>query len=346
MHTKIGLFLCLAAAILAGRLSAQIALKDPPPQKGRVLILDNERTLEGDIGLEGDQYRICRPGGGELWIPRSSVLRLCRNREEAYAYLRAHANLNDADEHLRLGHWCQEHGLRQKAAEEVSAALDLRPDRDTRRWLENLKRPPLVVSVSASQKSPPDNEVDLLQNAPAVSTQSLSLFVTRVQPLLMNVCAGCHANGRGGNFKLQHSYGTTVANRRIVQQNLAAVLAQINRDRPESSPFLIKAVSVHGEMAQPAIKNRETKAFKNLAEWVGVTLANDTANQDSSTMASGAARAGGEPGIFRADNARDLSAGRQGDTAVPPPSGPANPYDPGPFNKQMHPARSEEPKAP
>ena len=248
MDTKIGLlvgaFAALIPASLAGQTTAAVER-----QVGRVLILDNERTLEGEIDREGDQYRIRRPPAGELWISQTNVLRLCRDREEAYAYLRSHANLNDPDEHLRLARWCQSHGLRQQAVTEVRVALDQRPDRETRRWLDYLERAPVVIPVAA--KPPPaPAEADVLQNAPAVNTQSLSLFVTRVQPLLMNVCASCHANGHGGNFKLLHTYGSSVTNRRTVQQNLAAVLAQINKDRPELSPLLIKAVSVHGEMVQ------------------------------------------------------------------------------------------------
>src|SRR5262245_43108360 len=110
MSTKIRLAL-LALAVGAPAWMA-FAASEPAsvPKAGRVLVLDNERTLEGDIDRVGEQYRVRRPVG-ELWLPAENVLFLCDTREEAYAFLRARANLRDPDEHLRLAHWCHRQGL-------------------------------------------------------------------------------------------------------------------------------------------------------------------------------------------------------------------------------------------
>src|SRR5208282_2478509 len=69
----------------------------PASATGKILVLDNERTLEGDIERIGEQYRI-RRSIGETWLPGSQVLRLCNNAEEAYLFLRGRSNLNDPDE--------------------------------------------------------------------------------------------------------------------------------------------------------------------------------------------------------------------------------------------------------
>src|SRR5438067_639104 len=55
----------LCVLILAAGMAVRAA--DPVPA-GRVIILDNERTLEGEIEREGDQYHI-RRGGAETWLP-------------------------------------------------------------------------------------------------------------------------------------------------------------------------------------------------------------------------------------------------------------------------------------
>ncbi len=69
-----------------------------------------------------------------------------------------------------------------------------------------------------------------------VTSQALGLFTTRVQPILMNTCARCHANGRGGSFKLLRAYSGSLNNLRATQHNIAAVMAQINPDARKPVP--------------------------------------------------------------------------------------------------------------
>src|SRR5438874_13492773 len=126
MPTKIRLALGLLAALAPVWLLLPAGQPPAAPTTGKVLILDNERTLEGEIERVGEQYRIRRPVG-ELWVLAETTLRLCETREEAYAFLRARANLLDPDERLRLARWCQLQGLRRQALEEASAAVELRP---------------------------------------------------------------------------------------------------------------------------------------------------------------------------------------------------------------------------
>src|SRR5262245_60859777 len=124
MSTRIRFGLCLLAALvpLARPLGA-----DDPPAAGRVLILENERTLEGDVRRHGDLYCVKR-SVGETWVPAEKVLCLCGTHEEAYQFLRARANLADPDERLRLARWCQRYNLRDQALDEANQAVRLRPN--------------------------------------------------------------------------------------------------------------------------------------------------------------------------------------------------------------------------
>src|SRR5262249_7569216 len=126
----------------------------------------------------------------------------------------------------------------------------------------------------SGQNGPPKEEAEATLNSSQVDADSLSLFVTRVQPTLMNACAGCHATGRGGSFKIARRYEHGLVSRKTTYQNLASVLAQLNQDHYQQSPFLIKAVTVHGEMAQPALKGRDVPAYKTLEEWAKMTVEN------------------------------------------------------------------------
>src|SRR5207237_904145 len=113
---------------------------EPPRQTGRVLVLNSDRTIEGDIDREGGQYRV-RRSVGETLVPAESVACLCESLEEAYAFLRDRANLKDADERLRLARWCQLHGLREQAAAEAAAAVALRPrSAECQRLLQGMQR--------------------------------------------------------------------------------------------------------------------------------------------------------------------------------------------------------------
>src|SRR5262245_61471732 len=108
----------LGASLLSVRAIEPETRPEPRPAKGRVLILDNEHTLTGDIEQVGDQYRVKRLVG-ETWVPLGKVLRLCASLEDAHRYLQGRANLNDPDERLRLADWCRQHGLREEAYEEA-----------------------------------------------------------------------------------------------------------------------------------------------------------------------------------------------------------------------------------
>jgi hypothetical protein len=331
MSTKLRMALCVLALVAPAWVAPCAAQPDGARTTGKVLVLDNERTLEGDIERVGEQYRVRRPVG-ELWIRAENTLRLCETREEAYSFLRARANLRDPDEHLRLARWCHLQGLRPQALEEATAAVELRPnDAESRRLLRSLQRATAATSSVQPGKPPEEGDLTPSPQPPALSTDSLSGFVSRVQPILMNACASCHATGRGGAFKLLRTYETGLGSRKSTQQNLAAVLAEVNTERPSASPLLTKAVSVHGkpgEMGQSPLKNREVAAYRSLEEWVRVTLEKNPQLHEKT----------GAPVTLSSAATSEASVRRQPATDKPVnPEEPVDPFDPVVFNRQMHP---------
>jgi hypothetical protein len=326
--------LCILAVVAPAWFTLGAVQPEAPRTTGKVLVLDNERTLEGDIERVGAQYRIRRPMG-ELWVRADNTLRLCETREEAYAFLRSRANLRDPDEHLRLARWCHLQGLRHQALEEATAAVELRPNHaESRRLLRSLQRASVDPPSSSSAK--PSEDADLANSPPPpeLSTEALSLFVTRVQPILMNACANCHTTGRGGAFKFTRTYEPGMSNRKSTQQNLAAVLAQLNRERPLVSPLLTKAVSVHGkpgDMTQSPLKNREVAAYRSLEEWVRITLENNPQLHDKTPVTANPSQATERTGAAESTATAELRAPRQ------PTAEPVDPFDAAIFNRQMHP---------
>ena len=320
---------------------------DRTPSHGKVLVLENDQTLAGDIERAGDRYRVRRLIG-ETTVPADRVLRLCANMEEAYAFLRSRANLADADEHLRLGEWCRLNGLHDQALAEVKAAVELRPeDPASRRLLAYLQE------SRPSRPAPAKGRPDAIEEAPRIpvdlTEESLGQFATKVQPILMNACANCHGNSHGGAFRLTRSYDSAVLNRKTLQQNLAAVLAEVNPEQPRSSPLLAKAVSVHGPLDQAPIKNRQAAAYRTLEDWVKATLADNPQLHDRPPAAAAPPVPSAPPVEVRPVGFAEQASppARSADvptTFAPPiappaakgPPEPADPYSPDAFNRQFH----------
>jgi hypothetical protein len=276
MTTLIRLFVCVAVPAIPARTAAQ-TLEDPSTQPtGRVLLLTNERLLEGEIAQVGEQYRISRDGSGQTWLPRSKAQRLFGSRLEAFQYLRTQANLDDVDERMRLARWCIQYEMWPQALAELEAADQLLPrEEQTLRLLAMVERrmqeatlppnlPPEPIRVTISGAEPRTAQA----GGPGSNAECMIFFARRVQPILMNACARCHVSGKASEFKLTQVFGDAAASGQSSQQNLIAVLGQITAGEFADSPFLRKAVAAHGGAGQPPLRNRDTPAYRTLEQWV------------------------------------------------------------------------------
>jgi len=284
MTTPYRLLLCATAALAAAVAGAVAADRTAPPVTGHVLVLDNERTVEGDIEQVGDQYRV-RRAIGETWLPAQKVLRLCTDMEAAYQFLRTRANLGDPDECLRLARWCHSHGLAAQALQNVAAAVKLDPNHaEARRLLAGLRR---AVSAQPVASAAPA-EVPQTAAAPELNTEARAVFATKVEPILMNACAGCHTGSRGGSFRLTHNYEASSLNRVSMQQNLSAVLREVNLEQPQESKLLVKALTAHDPQARQAPLNSKTQiaAYHTLEDWVQTTVAANPHLRDQGALPS------------------------------------------------------------
>ena len=307
----------------------QGAAKPMEPTKGKVLLLENERVLEGDIELSGDRYRIKR-SIGETQVPTDHVMRLCASMDDAYKFLKSRTNLEDPDERLKLVSWCVRYNLRERAVEEATAAVELRPEHaGSKRLLHHLKT---SLEQEAMRKEFNPN-VLAEEHAPVmpieVANDSLSLFNTRVQPILMNTCASCHAAGKGGNFKIHRVYDISKSNQKTMQHNLAAVLGQVNLQQPDNSPFLGKALAVHGGASKPPLKGRDSETFRILEDWVRLTTARSAVAQNENASAV--------PSSFAEDRNRPSKPAKEPEAEKEKEKG--NPFDPEVFNKLFNPMK-------
>ena len=241
--------------------------------QGRVLLLENDRILEGEIERIGNRYRIRRPIG-ELWIPCDRARRLCRDLDEAFVLMQSQANLRDPDERLRLARWCHANGLKDRALSEARIALDMRPDHpETGQLIQILQR--LAIGTTSAPKAapPPPPTPATAQAAPSldISDDVFVAFSSRVQPILINACYSCHHPGKSTTFVLNRpSEGNY---RTSAQRNLAAVLEHVNVEKTILSPLLIKSVVAHGGATQAPLHGRQSVPFQTMQTWVDQLVA-------------------------------------------------------------------------
>ena len=310
---------------------------DRGPAHGKVLVLENDQTLAGDIERAGDLYRVRRLIG-ETTVPADRVLRLCADMEEAYAFLRG----------LRQPHRRRRAPAPRRVVPPERAARSgpdgsqggrgtAPDDPGSRRLLAYLQE------TGPAKTAPAKTRTDGAEEVPRIpvdlTEESLGQFATKVQPILMNACANCHGASHGGAFRLTRSYDSAVLNRKTLQQNLAAVLAEVNPDQPRSSRLLSKAVSVHGPLDQAPIKNRQSAAYRTLEDWVKATLADNPQLHDRPTTAA-APPVEVRPVGFAEQTAPPAKSADVPKAFAPPTvkeaPEPTDPYSPDAFNRQFH----------
>ena len=267
MNAIIRLSLCAASLTVW---VAQIAAAEPPPAatSGKVLLIDFNRIVEGDIARVGDRIRI-RQGAGVVTIPATPTMLLLGSKNEAYQLLKSRAKADDPLDLVKLTRWCLANNMKPEAVENAEAALALQPmDRSLIRFRDSVKlqvtaAPPAPVAPAVSIPNPPLPEPVVADLVP----ESFPLFSTRVHPLLMNACANCHGANGGGKLHLTRPAAAFGDNRTMLK-NLAAVSPYLDREQPSASPLLASATTAHGGGSLPPIRDRQTPAFKYLEEWV------------------------------------------------------------------------------
>jgi hypothetical protein len=204
-----------------------------------------------------------------MTLPTGRVLAVVADRKEAFAVVAERANHRDADERLRLARWCAVNGLPDEALAEARTAARMRPGfAAAERYAKSLeamakqvpKADPAVVPAKAEAPAR-----DTVTDVPAVdyNSESFPMFAGKVNAVLLNTCASCHARDDVKAFHL-----TRVGGRGGATRNLMAALPHVNPADPAASPILLKAVTPHGGATDAPIKTRAHPAYQTLEAWV------------------------------------------------------------------------------
>jgi hypothetical protein len=298
------------------------------------LILDNDQLIEGDIRREKDRYIIKR-GQGEASIPASRVTDTATTRAEVHQIMRGRCNLRDTDDRLRLIRWLMGSNLRSEALAEAEELATFRPDdREVVQLRDGLRA--LAKAPVARKKTPPTRVLEQpVEVAPArYNPDSFPLFQAKVQPVLVNLCIRCHAEGQGHGYVL--SRVADGGDRRATLVNLAASATFLDARDVDESALLRKALTAHGGAMAPTFRDQQNPAFQNLRAWAQLAVAGIEPSAPPSPVADL------EPKLApRPTPASPIVFGEtsQSQAAPEPRTEPKDPFDPAIFNGTIQPKR-------
>lgn len=256
--------LTFAVGLIGACLLADMPTRPQATALGGAILLDNDELIEGAIYREGDRV-IVRRGASETAIPAKRVVEIVADRKAAVQAMRVRSNPRDPDERYRLIRWCMANGLRAEALEEAEAFLRIRPDDSNLKGLVDGLRD-LGPAQTNNPTLPKKNPGKVIEVDPQdYNPESFGMFASKVQPILMNLCIGCHANDKGGTYHLLRG---EIGDRKTAIHNLTATLKFVNRRNLAESPFLLRSITAHGGAVRPPLRDREHPAYSNLETWV------------------------------------------------------------------------------
>jgi hypothetical protein len=254
-----------------------VAAASAAPMTTRIVVLDNENLLEGEVVRVGDGYEIRQPNGSAVTIPAKRVVAVVADRKGAFAVVAGRANRGDADERLRLSRWCAASELPAEALSEARTAARMRPgfaaaERYAALLEETASRKPATNDPAVTPAKAEAPKPDTVTEVPVVeyNSESFPLFASRINTILVNACANCHARDDIKSFRL-----TRVGGRSGATKNMMAALPYVNAKEPESSAILTKALTAHGAATEAPFKVRTHPAYQALESWAKIARAPD-----------------------------------------------------------------------
>ncbi|OWK47183.1 hypothetical protein FRUB_00882 [Fimbriiglobus ruber] len=183
-----------------------------------------------------------------------------------------------------------------------------------------------------------------------VNAAALQVYPTKIQPVLMNMCAKCHCRpDHASRFKLAR-VPEGYANTESARRNIETTVAFLSRENPTASPLLTKALTKHGGQREAAFRTPTHPAYQNLELWAyWATLPNGSPLPDGipatavvakpAPVSAPGSAASATPALLPTS----VTAAAPQQPVVPAsatkPAASADPYDPAVFNKTAQPNR-------
>lgn len=326
--------LCLLVALAAAGRGIGVASADGPAATG-VVVLRNGNVLAGTIRQTGGHY-VIEQTGTSFQVPAEQVEMACGSLAEAYELRRRDRAGGSADAHLELARWCLRNDLLDQAAREALDARTRDPGHPSLPMVDAQIRQAAAIERErverrASPARPTSPPTPPVVTVPAIaaaataapSTEAQVQFVRSIQPMLIHGCAtgGCHQPSAPQTMQLDRRALDGNGSPELIRRNLEAILTQIDRGDPASSPLLLRARQVHGP--SQGAKSRALASYQTalLSEWLNAVCG------IAATPPLEETPGGGLPS--------ERAAGDSGAAQSPTPAfAPRDAFDPAIFNRQ------------
>jgi hypothetical protein len=217
-----------------------------------VMVLKTGQLVEASISPCPGGYLVELPKGNYV-VPLERVSVVADDRHGAYKKLKAAEPKLTPEFQVALARWCMAWKLYEEARIELRDALVADPEhQEARRMYAKLHQllnpePPVATKPKAKAQGPAASDPESLAG---LSPETARLYVTRVQPLLLNRCgnAGCHGPNSEQEFRLTHIRGRL--NKQTIA-NLETVLKYVDISAPEKSALLSTLTGTHGKNGKP-----------------------------------------------------------------------------------------------
>ncbi|MEQ9406800.1 MAG: hypothetical protein RIK87_03705 [Fuerstiella sp.] len=250
-----------------------LLLRDRQAPQERLLVLNSGRVVSGRLTARTGGYDVALPAG-RMFVSSEQIRFTADGMDQAYQMMRDSFTERTPDVHLELARWCLSNRLPANARREILDALHLDPYRDDARlMLEKLVREQKRTAVSVTP------QVDLAAlTMPELLPERRSLgglpkeaartFTQRIQPMVSSKCGNARCHGTGQNrFTVVPIRDRSTTH--IAEQNLAAILNQIDFQQPLQSPLLEATTGLHGGSRQLLFSGRSGGLqAETLREWV------------------------------------------------------------------------------
>ncbi|MEZ6141150.1 MAG: hypothetical protein R3B84_11325 [Zavarzinella sp.] len=321
--------------ILPSFLMIVAALPIEAAPKTQYLLLDNENMLIGAVEQIPGGYRIHQAVGGSLELPTKKVLGVVDSPAEALAIVRKRANLDDADERLRVARWCFQHELLPEAIVEARQAVSMRASFVlAERYLAYLQKLAEYQASAAKNTHPapltPDLDTVVELKPLPYNPETFAYFSRYIQGILNNSCATCHTKEKQSSFVLSRRNGPDGLN-----QNIQEVMKIVDYRQPAKSKILKMALLPHGGAAKPAFQNNTHPAYQRLQLWVEAAVEGVAPPKEAVPDKTVPATTDVFAGQGTATLKTGFGAERSNEKLTPK----VDPFDPNEFNKLLEPKK-------
>ncbi len=244
-------------------------------ESSHVLVLKSWRVVKGMVRSRGDGYVIDHRTGREF-ISSSDVWLVATNLEEAHQKMRDSIQTITPDVNLRLAEWCSGQQMWGTAKQELLDALHQDPYREeAREMLARVIRAQEAAAAPSGQRASTAVESSNHSGSAfpgralgGLTTELARNFTRQIQPLMSNTCGKCHLAGSGREFVLQLAKRNRNAGTARSEQNLAAIIAQLDLSDVSNSPLLVYSMKPHGGMKSAPFRGRLAEQHhRKLKQW-------------------------------------------------------------------------------